>query len=272
MPTREDRSGWFLRQKFPSKERAEILLHTIIRYGGSRSSYRIVKSGKTQWALLEKDPRGRLADSMSNSSGPAAIRAQVRRLPTGEVQLKIPLKRGENPSTMASQLKRLLGKRVKKIEVMDGKRGKAHNPNDKAYILTGPGSGYTQSVRADSLHAAALQAKTGTLGNKILVDERDGPGHGEFRVVQTMKGTRVYRVSVIPKKRGKAHNPSSVHKKKYSWGDLWIKVDLAQASAPILYGYEGDDWRHSPFQTANARHSLARAFSLVNQWLKSQSG
>jgi len=59
---------------------------------------------------------------MANPS--ASLRAQVRRLPTGEVQIKVPLKRGENPNAVASQLKRLLGKRVKNIQVVGGSQRK----------------------------------------------------------------------------------------------------------------------------------------------------
>jgi len=47
---------------------------------------------------------------------PGGIRAQVRRLPSGQIQIKVPLKRGENPAVVASQLRRALGSRVKSIQ------------------------------------------------------------------------------------------------------------------------------------------------------------
>ena len=56
-----------------------------------------------------------------------ALHAQVRRLPTGEVQLKIPLTR--NPASLKSAMKyvRKLGRRVKSVVVTGVKRAK-RNP------------------------------------------------------------------------------------------------------------------------------------------------
>ncbi len=123
-----------------------------------------------------------------------SIKAQVRRLPSGEIQLKVPVKRGENPMAKARQLAKALGRKITSVAHMNG--GRMCNP-----------------------------------GGMV-----------------------------------------EVRHKRYAWGDLWLKVNLSQASAPILYGYEEGDWRHSPYQTADARHNLNKAFALVNQWLRSQAG
>ena len=53
---------------------------------------------------------------------PNSIRAQVRRLPSGQIQLKIPIGRSENPHSVIEQLKRVFGKRVKAVEMMGGKK------------------------------------------------------------------------------------------------------------------------------------------------------
>lgn len=54
----------------------------------------------------------------------------------------------------------------------------------------------------------------------------------------------------------------------YTRGDLTIRADLAQASAPIQY--RGDEeWVSTPYQTADARHSETRALDLVETWLES---
>ena len=55
-------------------------------------------------------------------ANPASIRAQVRRLPSGQIQLKIPLGRSENPHGVIEQLKRVFGKRVKAVEMVQPKR------------------------------------------------------------------------------------------------------------------------------------------------------
>ena len=58
----------------------------------------------------------------TTSENPSSIRAQVRRLPSGQIQLKIPIGRSENPHGVIDQLKKLFGKRVKAVEMVGGKR------------------------------------------------------------------------------------------------------------------------------------------------------
>ncbi len=55
------------------------------------------------------------------------IRAQVRRLPSGQVQIKVPLKRGENPLAKAKQLARTLGRKI--VSVARMKNGRVCNPS-----------------------------------------------------------------------------------------------------------------------------------------------
>jgi hypothetical protein len=58
------------------------------------------------------------------------LRAQVRRLPSGEIQLKIPLK-SQNPASLkaAMQAVRKLGRRVKSVVMVTGNNGgRLHNP------------------------------------------------------------------------------------------------------------------------------------------------
>jgi len=71
-------------------------------------------------ASLKRELRG---DSVSN---PSSIKAQVRRLPTGEVQIKVPLRRGENPLRKAHELAKALGRKV--VSVARMKNGRVCNP------------------------------------------------------------------------------------------------------------------------------------------------
>ena len=59
--------------------------------------------------------------------------------------------------------------------------------------------------------------------------------------------------------------------RKYSWGKLTIKADMAQASSPIKYSTDGEDFDSTPLQVADSQHDWRKAFSLVNQWLKGQA-
>lgn len=54
------------------------------------------------------------------------IRAQVRRLPSGQVQLRVPLKKGENPMAKAQQLAKAMGQKVVSVSRM--KNGRVCNP------------------------------------------------------------------------------------------------------------------------------------------------
>ena len=66
-------------------------------------------------------------DGRAPMENPASIRAQVRRLPSGQIQLKIPIGRSENPHGVIDQLKKLFGKRVKAVEMVGGKK---RNPKE----------------------------------------------------------------------------------------------------------------------------------------------
>jgi hypothetical protein len=84
-------------------------------------------------ATAGRDPRydrsvvhwGAKLQKLVHRENPASIRAQVRRLPSGQIQLKIPIGKSENPHSVIEQLKRVFGKRVKAVEMTGGKR----NPN-----------------------------------------------------------------------------------------------------------------------------------------------
>jgi hypothetical protein len=52
-----------------------------------------------------------------SQSNPIGIRAQVRRLPSGQVQLKVPLRKGENPMAKAQELARALGRKITLVSV-----------------------------------------------------------------------------------------------------------------------------------------------------------
>lgn len=82
--------------------------------------------------FVAQGKRAVVANDPAEEENPAGIRAQVRRLPAGQIQIKIPLKRGETPHFVVSQLKWLLGKRVKKIEMMNGKGRRAYNSGSTA--------------------------------------------------------------------------------------------------------------------------------------------
>jgi hypothetical protein len=73
-----------------------------ITYSRAKSAF--LKGYKTGHGVLRRLPR---------TSNPArSIRAQVRRLASGQIQLKIPLKRGENALRKAHQLAKALGRKV----------------------------------------------------------------------------------------------------------------------------------------------------------------
>lgn len=60
----------------------------------------------------------------------------------------------------------------------------------------------------------------------------------------------------------------STYTKKYAWGNLAIRADFDQAASNIAYSVDGGEWDSTPFQVANATHQQAKAFALVNRWLK----
>ncbi len=56
--------------------------------------------------------------------------------------------------------------------------------------------------------------------------------------------------------------------REYAQGKLSLRADFAQASSPILYARDGDEFDSTPFQVADARHDRTEAFRLVREWLK----
>ena len=64
---------------------------------------------------------------------PSSIRAQVRRLPSGLIQLKIPL-RSQNPSSVAEAMQavRKLGRRVKSAVVIGGTKVRSYITKPKS--------------------------------------------------------------------------------------------------------------------------------------------
>jgi hypothetical protein len=79
---------------------------------------------------------------LGEEQNPATIRAQVRRLPSGQIQLKIPIGRSENPNSVIEQLKRVFGKRVKAVEMVgrrekkDRRRNPQHTLQSAADLVT----------------------------------------------------------------------------------------------------------------------------------------
>lgn len=74
--------------------------------------------GRNISAVMVKSPK-------ENPS--ASIRAQVRRLPSGEVQIKVPLRKGENPMAKAQQVARALGRKVTSVARVTN--GRVCNPS-----------------------------------------------------------------------------------------------------------------------------------------------
>lgn len=60
--------------------------------------------------------------------------------------------------------------------------------------------------------------------------------------------------------------------RKYKWGKLMLRADMAQASCPIQVATpdpgQAPEWDSTPFQVADARHSWPEAFAKVNDWRK----
>jgi hypothetical protein len=66
----------------------------------------LAQSAGRAWAESKREnPRG----------GSSGVRAQVRRLPSGQVQIRIPLKRNEDPLRKARQIAKALGRRITSI-------------------------------------------------------------------------------------------------------------------------------------------------------------
>jgi hypothetical protein len=127
-------------------------------------AFRFTKSGQLS---------GRWAEPHFLAENPAGIRAQVRRLPSGQVQIKIPLKggrrgnpvriespngdrltrgiriverygdtllrRGNDPKFVAKVAREALGNWVQQATVVvdDGKGGRAYNPQDRYEVIVG---------------------------------------------------------------------------------------------------------------------------------------
>lgn len=47
---------------------------------------------------------------------------------------------------------------------------------------------------------------------------------------------------------------------------LYIRADFAQASSPIQFSWDGDEFHGSPFQVADAQHWPIRACKLIAGW------
>lgn len=62
------------------------------------------------------------------------IRAQVRRLPSGEVQIKVPLKRGENPMAKARELAKALGRKVVSVARAGAKKANPAHQGWNVYL------------------------------------------------------------------------------------------------------------------------------------------
>jgi hypothetical protein len=95
------------------------LVRRYTRLSAARAAVkRFVAQGKR--AEVANDP----IEERSASENPAGIRAQVRRLPSGQIQLKIPIGKSENPHSVIEQLKRVFGKRVKAVEMVHGTKAR----------------------------------------------------------------------------------------------------------------------------------------------------
>ena len=56
--------------------------------------------------------------------------------------------------------------------------------------------------------------------------------------------------------------------RKYTWGKLALRADFSQANSSIQYSIDGEDFDVTPYQVADARHSVGDAFRLINRWLE----
>ena len=55
--------------------------------------------------------------------------------------------------------------------------------------------------------------------------------------------------------------------KKFGFGKLTIKADFSQASCPIRFSIDDEEFDVTPFQVADARHDAATALKLVAGWV-----
>ena len=142
-----------------------------------RAASRFTRIRATTGEVL--DPRtGRVIGQVLPPTNNPALRAQVRRLPSGEVQLKIPLSR--NPASLKAAMKavRKLGRRVKSVVVTGMKRGKRHwNPNARPF--------YT--IKKSDIGKATIKA-FGRRWSVVDVIGHIGPYDIGKRVIQTSPG------------------------------------------------------------------------------------
>jgi hypothetical protein len=114
----------------------------------ARAFRRYIKKGRYRVRRLTER-------EMSSFENPAGIRAQVRRLPSGQVQIKIPLKRTEDPAAIMGSLRRVFGKRVKAVEMVGGGRRWKSNPSQiPVYVVVRVGQVSDRGVRLSSLREA----------------------------------------------------------------------------------------------------------------------
>ena len=158
---------------------------------------RFVSQGKN--AMVADDPAEERLELQN--PGPASIRAQVRRLPSGQIQLKIPIGRSENPQSVIAQLKKVFGKRVKAVE-MTGERKRNPRPF------------YT--IQKSDVGKATIKA----FGKRWRVDEFIG--HiGAYdvgkRVVQPIPGVLQVENDQQLQKRLGTRNPGAKQYWQYPW-------------------------------------------------------
>ncbi len=139
----------------------------------------VVRGGSNYWILRRKvySPSYRSWVELSDASFPSkalasragrdwlqekreqnplnGIKAQVRRLPSGEVQIKVPLRRGENPMVKARQVAKALGRKITSVARMNG--GRMCNPagareigNFTLTVKKEPGSGRYNLMVSDA--------------------------------------------------------------------------------------------------------------------------
>ena len=210
------------------------------------------KAAIAEFHRLHREGGRRISAQVEKAENPA-IRAQVRRLPSGEVQIKVPLKRGENPLAKAQQLAKALGRKITSV-------ARAGTGNPSSYEPDGFGVyEWSEVTRSSYPWLKKYTVATYRKGEKIEPDMR------LVRIFQsyTMAGKYADKLEREWKK-GKANpQPRKLVGGYYQVGDFYIgkaPIPMPRGQAWAVYTREG--------QVVGRAGSMQAAVKKANQYLK----
>jgi hypothetical protein len=57
-------------------------------------------------------------------------------------------------------------------------------------------------------------------------------------------------------------------KNKKTGEKLFVKANFSEASSPLMYSWDGQEYHGSPYQVADARHNPRVAAKLIARWCR----